>query len=74
MIDTAALDREVRIAIATHLQGTGALPAPSDIATRSGITTAEAEEALARLAAAGHSPRRAIAAAMRITRLAGRTS
>jgi len=52
MIDTAAQDREVRIAIAAETQGGGAIPAAADVAARLGITTDDALAAFRRLYAA----------------------
>ena len=52
MIDSAAKDREVRIAIAAEIQGSGRIPTAADVAARLRITTAEVFEAFRRLFAA----------------------
>ncbi len=52
MVDTAAQDREVRIAIAAETRERGAIPTGTDVATRLGIPTDEALAAFRRLWAA----------------------
>ena len=49
MLDTAAQDREVRIAIAAEIQGSGAIPSAADVAARLGTTTDAVFEAFTRL-------------------------
>ena len=52
MSDTAAIDREVRVAIGAEIQGAGAIPSAAAVAARLGRSTAEVFEALKRLFAA----------------------
>ena len=52
MIDTAARDREVRIAVAAETQGRGAIPTAADVAARLRMTTDEVFDAFKRLFAA----------------------
>jgi len=49
MIDTAAQDREVRIAIGAETVGTGTIPTAADVAARMGIPTDEVHAAFRRL-------------------------